>query len=382
MKIAVNTRFLIKDKLEGIGRVTYEIVRRMVQLHPEDEFIFCFDRTFDPEFIFGENVTPLVINPPARHPFLWYLWFEQSLPRALKQYQPDVFYSPDGYNSLNLTIPSVMVVHDLAHLHYPEEIPFLVKKYYNYYVPKYLKKSSHIISVSLATKKDSINHYGISPEKIAVIHNGNRDGFFPVDKDQKKVVRAKYSRGCKYFFYLGAVHPRKNLERLIMAFNLFKEVTGRDTKLLIGGRLAWQTDTVQRIYEQSVYKEEISFLGFIPEEELPYLLGSALAMVYVSLFEGFGLPILEAMYAEVPVITSSVSAMPEVAGEAALLVDPVSTGDLVLAMQRIAEEKSLRKELVSAGKLQRIKFDWDRAAEDTYKILVNASLKISQHPTA
>ncbi len=373
MKIAVNTRLLLKDRLEGIGRVTYEIVQRLVAQHPDDKFIFCFDRPYDDEFIFGKNVTPLVISPPSRHPFLWYLWFEQSLPRVLKKYQPDVFYSPDGYNSLNLKSPSVMVTHDLAHIHYPKEIPFWVRKYYHHYVPKYLEKSDQVISVSHATKADIIEQYLIPAEKISVVHNGNRNGFFKIEKEQKKVTRTKYSQGCKYFFYLGAVHPRKNLERLILAFDLFKQTTGSDVKLLIGGRLAWQNDTVQRIFEQSVHKADIKFLGFIPEEDLPYLLGSALAMVYVSLFEGFGLPILEAMYAEVPVITSNVSAMPEVAGAAALLVDPLSVGDLVLAMQKIYREKSVRKNLVTAGKTQREKFSWEKATEQTYAILKNTA---------
>ena len=209
MKIAINTRLLLKNRLEGIGRVTYEIVRRLVAAHPDDEFIFCFDRPYDKDFIFGENVTPLVVSPQSRHPILWYLWFEQSLPRALKKYQPDVFYSPDGYNSLKLECPTVMVTHDLAHIHYPKEIPFLVRKYYQSYVPKYLKKSDQVISVSNATKEDIIKQYQISPEKISVVDNGNRDGFFKIEKEQKKETRIKYSQGCKYFFYLGAVHPRK-----------------------------------------------------------------------------------------------------------------------------------------------------------------------------
>lgn len=369
MKIAVNTRLLLKNRLEGIGRVTYEIIRRLVEQHPEDEFIFCFDRPYDQEFLFGKNVTPLVISPPSRHPFLWYLWFEQSLPRALKKHQPDVFYSPDGYCSLNLKCPTVMVTHDLAHVHYPKEIPFLVRKYYDYYVPKYLKKSDQVISVSHATKEDIIKQYRLPSEKISVIHNGNRDGFSKIKKEQRQATRTKYSQDCKYFFYLGAVHPRKNLERLIMAFDLFKQTSKSDIKLLIGGRLAWQTDTVQSVFKQSVHKVDIKFLGFIPEEDLSFLMGSALAMVYVSLFEGFGLPILEAMYAEVPVITSSVSAMPEVAGDAALLVDPLSVDDLVLAMQKIYEDESLRKNLVEKGKIQRAKFDWDQSAEKTYTIL-------------
>jgi Glycosyltransferase len=375
MKIAVNTRLLLKNRLEGIGRVTYEIVRRLVAEHPDDEFIFCFDRPYDKDFIFGKNVTPLVIFPPSRHPILWYLWFEHSLPRALKKYQPDVFYSPDGYNSLKLNCPTVMVTHDLAHIHYPNEVPFLVRKFYQSYVPKYLKKSDQVISVSNATKEDIIKQYQISSEKISVVHNGNREGFFKLEKEQKKATRIKYSQGCKYFFYLGAVHPRKNLERLILAFDLFKQKTNSDVKLLIGGRLAWQTDEVRSIFEQSVHKKDIRFLGFIPEEDLPKLMGAALAMVYVSLFEGFGLPILEAMYAEVPVITSNVSAMPEVAGDAALLVDPLSVSEIVLVMEKIFEKKSLRKKLVKAGKIQREKFSWDNAADQTYAALEKVVFK-------
>ncbi len=375
MKIAVNTRLLLKDRLEGIGRVTYEIVRRMVAQHPEDEFIFCFDRPYDQAFIFGKNVTPLIIGPPSRHPFLWYLWFEQSLPRALKKHQPDIFYSADGYNSLKLNCPTVMVTHDLAHIHYPNEIPFWVRKYYHHYVPKYLEKSDQVISVSHATKEDIIKQYLTPSQKISVVHNGNRDGFFKIEKAQKKATQEKYSQGCKYFFYLGAVHPRKNLDRLIMAFDQFKKTSGSDVKLLIGGRLAWQTDTVKKIFDQSVHKSDITFLGFIPEEDLPFLLGAALAMVYVSLFEGFGLPILEAMYAEVPVITAQVSAMPEVAGDAALLVDPLSVDDLAFAMQKIYKDKSLRIELVGKGKIQREKFNWDRAAAETYNILKKSANK-------
>ena len=154
-----------------------------------------------------------------------------------------------------------------------------------------------------------------------------------------------------------------------MAFDLFKQKSDSDLKLLIGGRLAWQTDKVRSIFDQSVHKKDINFLGFISEEDLPNVMGAALAMVYVSLFEGFGLPILEAMYAEVPVITSKVSAMPEVAGDAALLVDPLSVSEIALAMEKVYENKSLRKKLVEAGKIQREKFSWDNAADQTYVVL-------------
>lgn len=369
MKIAVNTRFLLKDKIEGIGRVTYELVRRMVKNHPEDEFVLMFDRPFEAAFVFGENVTPVVVSPPARHPFLWYLWFEYSVPTVLKKHQPDVFFSPDGYCSLSTDIPQVMITHDLAHVHYPNEIPFLVRQYYQRFVPRFLEKADHVISVSEATKQDIISTYSIPSKKITTVHNGNRDGFAPLSEKEKTVVKKKYTDGDDYFLYVGAVHPRKNLERLIAAFDLFKKNTGSDIKLLIGGRLAWQTDAVKKATAQARFKDDVQFLGFIPDGDLSDLMASALGFVYVSLFEGFGLPILEAMYAEVPVITSDVSAMPEVAGEAALLVQPGSVEAIAAAMQELYSNEGLRKKLVESGKEQRQKFDWDNAAERVYTVL-------------
>ena len=145
MKIAINTRFLIKDRLEGIGWFTFEVVKRLVEQHPEDEFIFFFDRPFTEEFLFGENVKTEVLFPPARHPLLWYLWFEWVLPKALKKHQPDVFLSPDNYLSIRGKSKTVLVMHDIAHVHYPDEVPFLARKFYKFFVPKYLKKAQKIL---------------------------------------------------------------------------------------------------------------------------------------------------------------------------------------------------------------------------------------------
>ena len=179
MKIAVNTRFLLKDKLEGIGRVSYEVIKRIVEAHPDDEFIFFFDRPYHQDFIFGKNVTPVVLFPPARHPFLWYWWFEYSVASTLRKYQPDVFLSPDNYLSLRSNTKTVMISHDMAHLHYPNEIPFLVRQYYNYFVPKFLQRADHLISVSEFTKQDIIRSYKLSESKVTVAHNACSKIFRP-----------------------------------------------------------------------------------------------------------------------------------------------------------------------------------------------------------
>jgi len=362
MRIAVNTRFLLTKKLEGIGWFTYEVVRRLVQAHPEHEFIFLFDRPYDPQFIFGKNVTPVVLFPPARHPVLWLWWFEWSVPRALEKYQADVFLSPDGYCSLRASTPTVMVTHDIAHVHLPGHIPAKFRYYYNFFVPRYLRRAERIVTVSEFSKRDIAQHYEIHNEKITVACNGVREDFQPLSEAEKNAVKQQYADGQDYFFYVGAVHPRKNVHRLILAFDTFKKQTQAPVKLLIGGRFAWQTGEVKAAYDTASCKDDIVFLGYIPDAELPRLMGAALALTYVSLFEGFGVPVLEALHCEVPLLTSNVSSLPEVAGDAGLLVNPLNVEAIANGLQQLYNDTALREKLIAAGKIQREKFTWERAA--------------------
>lgn len=372
MKIAINTRFLLGEQLEGIGRYTYEVSKRLVARHPEHEFLFLFDRPYDQRFIFSEKVTPLVLSPPARHPLLWYLWFEWAVPRALKKYKADVFFSPDGYLSLRTKVPTLMTVHDLAFEHYPEQVPIVSRYYYPYFSRRFCRRADHILAVSEFTKKDIVKQYHIAKEKITVCGNGCREGFVPLSPSEKEAVRGEYSNGHEYFLYVGAVHPRKNVHRLIEAFGRFKKRTRSTVKLLIAGRFAWQTGVVKTAYEQSSYQQDIEFLGYVADEELPRLMGSTMCFVYPSLFEGFGIPLLEAMHAEVPFITSYVSSLPEVAGKAGKLIDPLITDQIAIAMQEVHEDAALRARMIEAGKAQREKYSWEKTA----KVVDNAIQKI------
>lgn len=373
MRIAVNTRFLIPNRLEGIGWFTHEVVRRLVKAHPGHEFLFLFDRPFSKEFIFGSNVRGFHIPPPARHPILWYTWFEGSVPYFLKKYQPDVFFSPDGYASLRTNTPAAMVMHDLAFAHFPEQIPLVVRKYYEYFVPRYLKKANEILTVSSFVKNDILSRYpAITEKKISVTCNGVRDGFRPLLVEEQQAVKEQFSQGKDYFFYVGAVHPRKNVHRLIQAFDLFKLKAQRPIKLLIGGRFAWQTGEVKTAYQGALHKKDIEFLGYLPEEQLPKLMGAATALTYPSNFEGFGIPILEALYCDIPVITSNISSMPEVAGPGGLLVDPHNINHIADAMDQVVFNPSLRNELIAQGKKWRTRFSWDKAAEICYQSIQRA----------
>lgn len=363
MRIAVNTRVLLKNRLEGVGWFTYEVTRRLVDRHPDWEFLFLFDRPYHRDFVFGPNVRPLQVAPPARHPFLWYWWFQRSLPRVFRREQPDVFLSPDGHCSLRTSVPTVMVLHDIAHVHFPQQVRGMVRWYYDRYIPRYLQHADRVVTVSDYSKEDILKTYGPPRADISVCGNGARPGFRPLSDAEKESVRQRYTSGQPYFFYLGSVNPRKNVHRLIEAFDLFKKETGAAVKLLIGGRFGWLTGAVKDAYDRAAFQDDIIFLNYIPEEELPDIMGAALALTYVSLFEGFGLPLLEAMEAEVPVLTSPSSSLPEVAGEAALYVDPADTRALASALQRLCRESDLRQLLVERGRAQRRKFSWEHTAD-------------------
>ncbi|MBX2875180.1 MAG: glycosyltransferase family 4 protein [Saprospiraceae bacterium] len=372
MRIAINTRFLLSNNLEGIGWFTWEVAKELVANHPEHHFVFLFDRPFNPIFIPGGNVEGVIVQPPARHAVLWWWWFEMALPSVLKRYKIDVFLSPDSYCSLRSKVPTVMVCHDIAFCHYPEQVPFHGRVFYKHYVPKYLQRAERIISVSEFTKQDIIQQYQTPAEKIAVACNGVRAVFHVVDETEKQKVKQQYSEGQDYFFYLGSVHPRKNVARLVQAFDRFKTAHPSQVKLLIGGRLAWQTTAIEEALASAQHRADIHLLGYLEDAQLARILGAAMALTYPSLFEGFGVPLLEAMHAEVPILTSNSSSLPEVAGDAAILVDPTDINALAQGMQRLFASSTTRNNLIDKGRVQREKFSWSKAAAVVWDNILRA----------
>ena len=368
MKIAVNTRLLLKDKLEGIGWVAYECLSRIVKAHPDDEFYFIFDRKPDPKFIFADNVKPVVLFPQARHPFLYVIYFEISLKRALRKIKPDVFISTDAYLCLRTKTPQIAVFHDINFEHFPQDFPRFALWHYKKYFPKYARKAEKIITVSEFSKQDIIENYGVEPEKINVVYNGANEGFKPISEEEKQQVMNQYTAGNQYFMFVGSLHPRKNLARLFPAYDLFKEKTGSDVKLLIVGEKRWWTEPIQKAFEAMKHQDDVVFVGHLQMNDLNRVTAAALASVYVSYFEGFGIPIIEAYKCDVPVITSNVTSMPEVAGDAALLVDPFDIESIASAMELVMDE-NVRNSLIEKGRARRDDFSWDKAAEQWYAVI-------------
>lgn len=367
MKIGVNTRTLLKNKMEGVAVFTAEVMKRITNDHPEHEFYFFFDRPYDQSFIFAENVTPVVLFPQARHPFLFVWWFEWSITRALNKYEIDLFISPDNFCSLTTSVPTLLVVHDVAFKHYPEQVGWLVRQYYNFFMPRFLRKADTIVAVSKFTKEDLKTQFQLSNKNIAIACNGTNSHFKAIESKVQKTIKHKYTGGFSYFVFVGLIHPRKNVHRLIPAFYQFKERTGSDLKLVLVGRKGWMADEVKDALRHPKFEKEVIFTGFVDHEEIPKIIGSAFAMMYVSLFEGFGIPILEAFHTDTPVITSDRSSMPEVGGEAVLYANPTSIDSIAEQMIRLYQNADLQKDLIEKGKQQRTLFTWGKAAHVVYE---------------
>jgi glycosyltransferase involved in cell wall biosynthesis len=371
MVIAVNTRFLLKGKLEGIGWFTHQLVKELVLQHPEHQFIFFFDRPFDPSFVFASNVTPVVLNPPARHPILFYIWFEYAVTKALKKYNPDVFFSTDGFLSLRTQTPTLLTIHDLAFEHYPHHLPFKFRYYLKKFTPKFVKKAAHIIAVSTFTKQDLINTYQTPEEKISVVFNGAHELYNPLPFDERQAVKEKYAHSCNYFVYAGALHPRKNTVNLIKAFILFKQKNKSNFKLLLIGRFAWNNEALKTLLSNNAFKDDIIHYDYMQVDELSKVIASAYALTYVSLFEGFGIPILEALKCNVPCIISNTSSMPEVGGKACLQCNPEDVNEIAENMALLFKNETLRNELINESASQADKFSWKKSAETLWSIIEN-----------
>jgi len=361
VKIAVNTRLLINQKMEGIQWFTFETLRRITQAHPEHSFYFIFDRPYQAEFIFSKNVIPLILSPQARHPFLFYVWFHCRIPKLLKKHKIDIFVSPDGFLPLKSSIPTLAVIHDINFEHQTKGIPFLVAHYYKHYFPKYARLATKIATVSEFSKSDIVKKYSIDPQKISVVHNGINESFVPISEMEKEVVRAAYSNGKPFFVFVGSLHPRKNLCNLLKAFDQYKKTDTSQTQLLVVGATLFKTKEIFRTHKTMAYSNEVHLCGHLYANELHRVLSSAKALAYVSHFEGFGIPIVEAFACDTPVITSNTSSMPEVAGEAALYVDPNSVEEIADALKKMDNE-TVRAHFISLGRIQKTKFSWSKTA--------------------
>jgi len=368
MRIGINARLLGKKITEGVGRYTHEVIKSLSHLYPNDEIILFVDQKDIDVSEYGPNVSyhNLIIQP--RHPILWYIWFEHLIPRALHKDSIDVFFSPEGMISLKSSVPTIMTVHDIVFERHPQYVQKSHVRFHKKNSTKYHHRADQIVTVSKFTKEEILDIYDINPNKITVIPNGRSTEFYPLNDDQISAFRQDQANNYEYILYVGSLHPRKNIDRLIQAFEQFKITIDSPIKLVLAGRLAWYSKAIEKQLAQSKIKKDIIHLDYF-HGDLNALINSAVALIYPALYEGFGLPILEAMSAGTPVITSADSAMTEVADEAAFYVNPMSIDDISNAISQLVQDVELRSSLTEKGLKRAEAFSWEKHAQALYSIL-------------
>lgn len=363
MNIVVNTRLLINNRLDGIGIFARESLKRITRAHPEHRFFFLFGKQYEEEFVFADNVEPILLPPYPRDPLTLLYWFEYLIPKKLRELDADLFLSPEPTLSLRTKVPSLCVIHDLNYEHHPNVLPFHWNRYYRGLTSRFARRATRIATVSDYSRDDIATLYGIHPDKIDVVYNGTPENIRPISESHARQVREQFSEGTQYFYFVGTQQPRKNIANLFRAFDRFREKDAQGTKLLMIGRKKWWDADIRQAWEEMKHQDDVIFPGRLSDAELADIAAGSIGLVYVPFFEGFGIPILEAFAAGVPVITADATSMPEVAGDAALLVDPYSPEAIAEGMRRIATDQEFRAQLVSKGTERCREFTWQRTAD-------------------
>ena len=370
MRIAINTRLLLPGKMDGIGWFTYETTCRIVQAHPEHEFYLLFDRPPAREYHFGDNAKELVLCPQARHPVLWWMFFELSVPAVLKRYNIDLFLSPDGMMPLHSKVPTLSVIHDINFEHASDNLRRSHQCYMTHFFPRFARAAARVATVSKFSKKDIVETYGIDSNKVDVVYDGAHCHYRPHTPEECAAVRQRFTAGAPYIIFVSTILKRKNLANLLKAFDILKDTDIRGLKLVVVGSRVWWQDELKEAYDNMRHREDVAMLGRVEPDDLSTLMSASEMLVYPSYFEGFGIPILEAMYAETAVVCSSTTSMPEVGGDAVVYIDPSSPLDIAHGIKKL-EDSELRSELIARGRLQRAKYSWDRTANLLWNSLIN-----------
>lgn len=374
MRVAVNSRLLVPGKMDGIARFTMESFELICKKHPEIDFTFIYDRK-PPMLGFGKNCREVSIPPPARHPILWYLWFEHSLRRYLNREKFDLFISPEGWIPPKLKCKSLAVIHDLNFFHHPELLIRSHRNFLLHYFPKYAKRADRIATVSGYSKKDIQDSLKVEEKYIDIVYNGVSGSFKAAEPADFEFIKRKYSEGKDYFVFLGTIHPRKNLKNLLLAFDCFKSLSGGDEKLVVIGNRKWWPNDLEATYQLMSHSKDVIFTSRLEDEEVSSILSASIALTYLPFFEGFGIPILEAFKCETAVITANNTSLPEVGGNAALYAEADDIEAIADHMKQLSQNRVMREELINKGKEQIAKFSWEKTAD----LLWKSALKCLDH---
>jgi len=364
MRIGIDGRY-IQDHFPGIGRYTYNLVQALTKAAPEDSFVLLHNpklvnTRYDLETLQSPNLEIVAIEVPT-----FSLAEQWRLPSIVRGLRLDLFHSPYYIKPYLLLCPSVVTIHDLIPKLYPQYLPSLWKRaIFEVAIRLAVASTRRVISVSQSTRDDLVRLLGVAPFKVSVIPEGVDTRFKPADEKAIFNLRQKHNLPVGYILYLGTNKPHKNLARLVGAFAKAKT----ERKLVLAGKEDPRYSEAHEVTKQLGLQDRVVFLGRVSEDDLPALYSGAALFVFPSLYEGFGLPLLEAMACGVPVISSSTSSLPEIAGQAAVMVDPLDLSQLARALERVLGDSNLRASMREEGLEQAAQFSWERTAVETLAV--------------
>jgi len=363
MLIGIDASRAVAAERTGTENYSLFLIRALLQLDRQNQYRLYFNRPPAPDLIpTAANVEQRVMPFPR-------FWTHLRLSWEMATRSPDVLFVPAHVLPWVHPRRSVVTVHDLGYIYYPQAHTLWARRYLQWSTAYNARSAAQVIADSQATKDDLVRHCGTPPEKVTVIYPGRDTTFAPVrDPACLAAVRERYGIAAPYVLYVGTLQPRKNLTGLLDAFaSLLHQ--GRDLYLAIAGKKGWLYEPLFARVRELGLEGRVHFTGYVPQEELPALLSGARLFVLPSLYEGFGLPILEAMACGTPVVCSAVASLPEVAGDAAILVSPHDTTQLVQALARVLDDDALRQQLVQKGLDRATRFSWEQCAQQTLEVL-------------
>jgi len=372
MKIGIDCRYILNTKhgeLAGVGHYAYFLIKYLLEIDKENEYIlFFYNKKIQcEEFTQQKNIKCVYFPGLENLSKIPLIYRHIFVPYILKKYKLDVYHNPAFIIPLFYFGKAVITIHDLAS--YKKASWFPSDHFFNkrILIPSSIYKAKRIIAVSENTKNDLIQMFKIKPKKIKVILEGVED-YNKVEIDEAKIDN-KFKFDDHYFLSVCTLEPRKNIGRLVEAFGQFlKENKNKNYKLVLAGKKGWKYESIFEKIKNLGLEDKVIYLGYVSLEEKIYLLKNSLAFVFPSLYEGFGLPILEAMNLGVPIITSNVASIPELVIDNALLIDPKKTNTITKAMLKIVKDEDLRERLSHKGKGIAANFTWQETARRTLSL--------------
>lgn len=359
----------------GVSQYTEQVVRHFMATVPysDDTLTVFAGPVAPPDGYVPNGVRWIPSRLPTGHAPGRILWEQFVAPVASVRAALNVLFCPVNVVPLACRVPSVVTVHDLAFLAYPAAFHPAKRRYLTAMTRLSVHRARRVIAVSAHTRDDLVHHFGVRPERIAVIPNAADERYRPAD-DPAVVARfkAEHHLPDRVILFVGTLEPRKNLRRLIEAFALLGDAEA-DVRLVIVGASGWLTSDLAPLVQAHGLSDRIIFPGYVPDDDLPRWYQAATVFCYPSLYEGFGLPVLEAMACGTPVVTSRTSSLPEVAGDAALLIDPTDGDGIAHALRTVLPDDARRQEMSAAGIARSRLYAWERTAAATLDVIRDAA---------